>query len=81
MPFFSFTTTTRRDECAAAFAAWQGFDSPLRPGRVRSSCLSGGHGLWWQVEAASHSRRRSPSSRGSWPRRTKPIQIREVDIP
>ena len=28
-------------ECAAAFAAWHGFDSPLRDGRVPSTCREG----------------------------------------
>jgi hypothetical protein len=67
-------------ECAAAFAAWQGFDSPLRHRRAPSSCLAGGHGLWWQVEA--------PDQAGALallPRfvaeRTRAIQVREVQIP
>jgi hypothetical protein len=67
-------------ECAAAFAAWQGFDSPLRHGRVPSSCLAGGHGLWWQVEA--------PDATGALallPRfvaeRTSAVAVREVRIP
>jgi hypothetical protein len=38
-------------ECAAAFAAWAGYDSPLRRGRALSTCLAGGHRLWWRVEA------------------------------
>ena len=51
-------------ECAAAFTAWQGFDSPLRHGRVPASCLVGGHGLWWRVEALDL-RERSRSCPGS----------------
>jgi hypothetical protein len=80
MPFFLLQHQHEAHECAAAFAAWQGFDSPLRPGRVQSSCLTGGHGLWWQVEAVSGSQ-----ALGFLPRfvaeRTNPIQIREVEIP
>ena len=80
MPFFLLQHQHQAHECAAAFASWQGFDSPLRPGRVQSSCLTGGHGLWWQVEAVSGSQ-----ALGFLPRfvaeRTNPIQIREVEIP
>jgi hypothetical protein len=80
MAFFLLHHQHEPHECAAAFAAWQGFNSPLRPGRVRSSCLSGGHGLWWQVEAAG-----SAQALALLPRfvaeRTKPIQIREVNLP
>jgi hypothetical protein len=67
-------------ECAAAFAAWQGFDSPLRYGAVPSSCLVGGHGLWWRVEASDHA-----GALALLPRfvaeRTTAIQVREVQIP
>ncbi len=38
-------------ECGAAFAAWKGFDSPLRGAAAVSSCLEGGHAIWWDVEA------------------------------
>jgi hypothetical protein len=67
-------------ECAAAFAAWQGFDSPLRHGRVPSTCLAGGHELWWQVSATN-----PVAALALLPRfvaeRTTPIRVREVDIP
>jgi hypothetical protein len=39
-------------ECAVAFAAWQGFDSPLRGRPAASTCLEGGHAVWWRVDAA-----------------------------
>ncbi|MGD9530734.1 hypothetical protein [Pseudonocardia sp.] len=38
-------------DCATAFAAWKGYDSPLRHESVPASCLYGGHTLWWTVEA------------------------------
>jgi hypothetical protein len=38
-------------ECACAFAAWLGFDSPLRHHAAASTCIAGGHAVWWQVEA------------------------------
>jgi len=41
-------------ECRIAFAAWRGFDSPLRERAVFASCteaVDGRHRLWWTVEA------------------------------
>ena len=80
MPFFLLHHWHEAHECAAAFAAWQGFDSPLRHRLARSSCLTGGHGLWWEVEAAN-----AGDALALLPRfvaqRTTPIQIRKVEIP
>ena len=74
------TPQARAHECAAAFAAWQGFDSPLRHRSVASSCLAGGHGLWWRVEAADRRQALALLPRFV-AERTSPIQIREVEIP
>jgi len=67
-------------ECAAAFAAWTGFDSPLRHRRAASTCLAGGHALWWRVEAAS-----VDAALALLPRyvreRTSVTSIRDVEIP
>jgi hypothetical protein len=52
MPFFLLHHQHAPAECAAAFAAWRGFDSPLRGGEAASTCLEGGHAVWWRVEAA-----------------------------
>ena len=80
MPFFLLHHRHEAHECDAAFAAWQGYDSPLRHRRAPSSCLAGGHGLWWRVEA-----RTPEAALGLLPRfvaeRTTPIPIREVQIP
>ena len=43
----------RSDECGIAFAAWSGFDSPLRRRATLASCVAGGHRLWWTLEAAT----------------------------
>jgi hypothetical protein len=51
VPTFLLTHRHSASECRSAFAAWHGFDSPLRHGRTISSCLQGGHRLWWTVEA------------------------------
>jgi hypothetical protein len=40
-------------DCGAVFASFKGYDSPLRHGATIGSCRSGGHELWWTVEAAS----------------------------
>ncbi len=40
-------------ECGAAFAAWKGHTSPLRRHETFGSCRSGGHAIWWLVDAAS----------------------------
>jgi hypothetical protein len=67
-------------ECAAAFAAWAGFDSPLRHGRAPSTCLTGGHALWWHVQAAH-----PHDALALLPRfvaaRTDAIEVRDVAIP
>jgi hypothetical protein len=80
VPCFLLHHQHQPNECAAAFAAWKGFDSPLRQRSALSSCLTGGHGLWWRVEATDRS-----EALALLPRfvaaRTDPIQIREMQIP
>jgi hypothetical protein len=41
----------RPDECGVTFAAFKGHGSPLRRHETASSCLTGGHEIWWLVEA------------------------------
>jgi hypothetical protein len=53
MPRYVLTHEHKPDECAIAVAAWKGFASPLRHGRPLGSCATGGHHVWWTVEAAS----------------------------
>ena len=67
-------------ECAAAYAAWKGFESPLRHHPTISSCVEGGHEIWWQVEAVDHVHALSllPSYVA---RRTDPTEVRSVPIP
>jgi hypothetical protein len=40
-------------ECAVVFASFKGHESPLRRKPTLGSCRSGGHAIWWTVEAAS----------------------------
>ena len=39
-------------DCAATFAAWKGVESPFRDTTVLCSCPTGGHRLWFVVDAA-----------------------------
>jgi hypothetical protein len=67
-------------DCPAAFAAWTGFRSPLRHSPVPSTCLAGGHALFWRVRAAD-----AAAALALLPRyvadRTTPIEVRDVEIP
>ncbi len=67
-------------ECGVAFAAWKGFDSPLRHRTTLSSCTRGGHAIWWVVEA-----RDAAEALGQVPpyvaQRTKATEVRQVQIP
>jgi hypothetical protein len=80
MPRYMLHHKHRPDECAVAIAAWKGFSSPLRGGRPLGSCASGGHRLWWTVEAPDHA-----SARAQLPpyvaERTAVERVAEVPIP
>ena len=80
MPLFLLHHQHEPRECAAAFAAWTGFDSPLRRHAAASSCLTGGHAVWWRVQADDHD-----AALALLPRyvaeRTTPIEVRDVEIP
>lgn len=39
-------------ECGVVFAAFKGHQSPLRHQPTLASCRSGGHAIWWTVDAA-----------------------------
>jgi hypothetical protein len=51
----SFLLHHRHDaaDCGVAYAAFKGHCSPLRHTDAVSTCLSGGHEIWWVVQAAS----------------------------
>jgi hypothetical protein len=38
-------------ECGVVFAAFKGHESSLRHRPTLGSCRSGGHAIWWTVEA------------------------------
>ena len=40
-------------ECGIAYSSFRGHESSLRHRAALTSCDSGGHGIWWVVEAAT----------------------------
>jgi hypothetical protein len=67
-------------ECRVAFAAWRGFDSPLREQPVAASCAGGGHRLIWTVQAES--RVTALAQLPPWvAERTDVEQVSEVGLP
>jgi hypothetical protein len=80
MPYFLLQHRHTPAECAAAFAAWTGFRSPLRHRSAASTCLAGGHALWWRVRADD-----AAAALALLPlfvaRRTVPIEVRDIEIP
>ncbi|HKG39757.1 MAG TPA: hypothetical protein VKB25_12265 [Conexibacter sp.] len=80
MPMYLLHHQHEPHECAAAFAAWEGFASPLRHGHVDSSCLTGDHRLLWRVSAAD-----ADAALALLPRfvaaRTTPVAVRDVVVP
>jgi hypothetical protein len=41
------------DECGVVFTSFKGHESPLRHRATLASCRSGGHAIWWTVDAES----------------------------
>jgi hypothetical protein len=80
MPLFLLYHQHTAQDCETAFAAWVGFDSPLRRRLTTSSCLSGGHAVWWQVEVEDRDAALALVPRYV-ARRTTPIEVRAVRIP
>jgi hypothetical protein len=80
MPRFLVHHRHRPADCAAAFAAWHGFDSPLRGTVALATCVAGGHGVWWVVEAEG-----AEAAMALLPpfvaRRSEANEVREAHIP
>jgi hypothetical protein len=53
MPRFVLHHRHEAPECGVVFASFKGHNSPLRRRPTLASCRSGGHAIWWTVEAAS----------------------------
>jgi hypothetical protein len=67
-------------ECRAVFASFKGHTSPLRHRATLASCRSGGHAIWWTVEAQDEEEalRLLPAYVAE---RTTVNRVNEVDIP
>ena len=67
-------------ECGVVFAAFKGHESPLRRQPTLASCRSGGHAIWWTVDAASErdALRLLPFYVAA---RTTVTEVNEVEIP
>ena len=68
------------NECGVVFAAFRGHRSPLRHRATLASCRSGGHAIWWTVQADSED-----DALALLPffvaERTSATRVSEVDIP
>ena len=51
MPRYLLNHHHEASECGVVFAAFAGFESPLRYRGALASCRSGGHSIWWTVDA------------------------------
>jgi hypothetical protein len=67
-------------ECGVVFASFKGHGSPLRHRATVASCRSGGHAIWWNVEAASEEDALQLLP-GYVARRTVVARVSEVEIP
>ena len=67
-------------ECGVVFASFKGHQSPLRHQPTLASCRSGGHAIWWTVDAATSedALRQLPSYVSE---RTTATNVSEVEIP
>jgi len=67
-------------ECGVVFASFKGHASPLRHRPTLTSCRSGGHEIWWTVDAVS-----DEEALGMLPfyvaARTVATSVTEVEIP
>jgi hypothetical protein len=67
-------------ECGVVFASFKGHPSPLRQRAALASCRSGGHAIWWTVEAESEA-----DALALLPayvaKRTSVARVSEVEIP
>jgi len=80
VPMFLMTHRHSPEDCGVAFAAWRGFESPLRRRQTIASCMKGGHALWWTVDArdAEEALAQLPPFVAD---RTEVVEVREVSIP
>jgi hypothetical protein len=53
MPRYVLSHRHSPDECGVVFASFKGHESALRHQVTLASCRSGGHAIWWTVDAGS----------------------------
>jgi hypothetical protein len=53
MATFVLAHTHDQAECQVIYAAWRGYDSPLRGLDAMASCANGDHRIYWTVEACN----------------------------
>jgi hypothetical protein len=80
MPHYLLHHRHEPHECGVAFTSFRGHDSPLRHQATVASWRSGGHAIWWTVEAASEDEalRLLPPYIAE---RTSVARVSEVEIP
>jgi hypothetical protein len=80
MPRFVLHHRHQPRECSVAFAAWKGFESPLRHRVAIASCHWGDHQIWWEVEAAGE---QEALARLPWyvAQRSTATRVGDVEIP
>jgi len=80
MPRYLLHHNHQPQECGVVFASFRGHESPLRHQATLASCRSGGHEIWWTVEAESDvaALRLLPSYVAA---RTTAARVSEVEIP
>jgi hypothetical protein len=80
MPRFLLEHCHTAAECGTVFAAFNGYDSPLRHRSTSASCYYGGHRIWWEVDAATED-----EALARLPRyvaeRTAATRVRAIQIP
>jgi hypothetical protein len=80
MPRYLLHHTHEPRACGIVFASFKGHESPLRHRATLASCRSGGHAIWWTVDAESEE-----DALGLLPpyvaARTAVARVNEVDIP
>jgi hypothetical protein len=85
MPRFMLAHNHDPGECRVAFAAWRGFDSPLRQVATPGSCAAsieaaGTHRIWWAVDATDEAA--ALAQLPPWvAERTAVDRVSEVEIP
>jgi hypothetical protein len=80
MPRYLLQHSHEPRECGVVFASFKGHASPLRHRATLASCRSGGHAIWWTVDAGS-----DEEALALLPRyvaeRTTVSRVSEVEIP